>query len=162
MGRPRGGPFPASGKAAPDPGTPASGRRLQGEGRTASGPAGDQRQPLEQVCRPASRGPSGITVGLEPAGFSGRDLAGQIWPPLTLSVSPVGEEMRRPSLPSEHKRVRPEPWTRAWRRGAEVRVERGCFSGPCGRGLAPAVLGLKRNTRPRIVETQSYRIDTLV
>ena len=73
---------------------------------------GDMRDRLEQVCRPASRGPSGITVGLKPAGFSGRDLAGQIWPPLTLSVSPVGEEMRRPSLPSEHMRVRPDPRAR--------------------------------------------------
>lgn len=87
---------------------------------------GDMRDRLEQGCRPASRGPAGKTVGLKPAGFSGRDLAGQIWPPLTLSVSPVGEEMRRPSLPSEHGSVFGQTLGRGREEGRSVdRVERG-------------------------------------
>lgn len=46
-------------------------------------------------------------------GFCGRELASQFWPPLTLSVSSVGRDVSRPSLPSEHMHVQPEPRVRA-------------------------------------------------
>jgi hypothetical protein len=40
-----------------------------------------------------------------PARFSGSDFVGQIWPSLTLPVSPVDEDMRHPPLRSEHRWV---------------------------------------------------------
>ena len=106
-----------------------------------------------QTCLPASRGPSAKDSRAVPAGFCGRDLVAQIWPPLTLSVSPVGKVCAAP-------RFRPNTCVFGlnlgavtkigrWSVGGEARVLEALRAGPraCRRSACHL------HTRPRLDET---------